>query len=237
MSHAVFSELVPVLAADFRLLVPDLPGHGGSEMVSPCNLAGLAKSLAGWLAGLAQGPVALLGWSLGGQVALQLGLDYPQLVKRLLIMSSTPRFCMADDWSAGLPLSEFRAMRLGLKSRFLATMGEFFDLQFRGENLSPERRREILQFAVRPIGLPTQEAALLTLGILGREDQRQDLPLIAHPTLVVHGEIDRINPVAAGEYLAQNLPQAQLKRLQGIGHAPFLSDPALSAKLIREFCL
>lgn len=236
MSHAVFAELAGLLARDFRLLIPDLPGHGHSAPVEPCCLAGFSQVLAVWLAKLGLDRVDLLGWSLGGQVALQFSAAYPQQVRRLLLISSTPRFCAGDDWSFGLPTSELRALRRGLERRYLATMAEFFDLQFIGEDLSAERRREILRFAVRPAGLPDPAAALMTLGILGQEDLRPLLGSIARPALVVHGENDRIIPFAAGQYLSEQLPEARFVALPGIGHAPFLSSPEPLALMISEFC-
>ncbi len=239
MSHAVFAELADLLAADFRLLIPDLPGHGASAPVEPyipCSLSSFAQILALWLKNLEVQQVDLLGWSLGGQVALQFAAIFPQRVRKLLLISTTPRFCAGDDWSAGLPTKELRALRRRLKSRYLATMGEFFDLQFQGEALSAERRREILQFAVRPVGLPTPEAALSTLGILEQEDLRPLLGSIGRQVLVVHGENDQIVPFAAGQYLTANLPHARLVSLPDIGHAPFLSYPERLAANVRDFC-
>ena len=52
------------------------------------------------------------------------------------------------------------------------------------------------------------------------------------PVLVVHGSHDRLAPPAAGEYLAAQLPQAHLLRLEGAGHAPFLSHAALFADAV-----
>ncbi len=236
MSHAVFSELAGFLAGDYRLLMPDLPGHGQSAAVEPCRLASFAQILADWLKHLGLAEVALLGWSLGGQLALQFSADFPQQVGRLLLLATTPRFCAGDNWSAGLPASELRALRRSLQKRHRSSMGSFFDLQFKGEDLSAERRREIIGFAVRPATLPDAEAALATLDILGQEDLRPLLAAIDRQTLVIHGENDQIIPCAAGRYLSESLPHAELVTLAGIGHAPFLSRPSTLAGMIQDFC-
>ncbi len=236
MSHVVFAEQAELLSRSFRLLIPDLPGHGGSDPVDPCSLVSIARILADWLEKLDIKQVNLLGWSLGGQVALQLSADFPDLVQRLVLLSSTPRFCVSENWSAGLPPGELRMLRRGIQKKYLATMGNFFDLQFKGEELAAERRREIIQFAVRPVGLPDPAVALSTLGILGQEDLRPLLHSIDRQTLVIHGENDEIIPHAAGQYLSQTLPNARFVSLPGIGHAPFLSCPELLARLVREFC-
>ncbi len=235
MTHAVFNELTDLLAENFQLLVPDLPGHGGTDPVEPCSLSSFSQVLASWLNTLGLEQVDLLGWSLGGQVAMQFSFEQAHLVRRLMLISSTPRFCAENSWSAGLPLSELRALRRGLQKNYVKTMGDFFNLQFSGEEITAERRHEILQFAVRPVGLPAPESALKTLDILGQEDLRPSLTDIHCQTLVVHGEQDKIIPWAAGDYLSKNIPQGRLVSLPGIGHAPFLSCPGPLAKLVREF--
>ena len=237
MSHAVFSELTGLLAGDFRLLIPDLPGHGASDSVEPCSLKSFSQTLFSWLNRIDIPYFDLLGWSLGGQIALQLTADYRQSVRRLLLVSTTPRFCCGDDWKAGLPRSELRVLRQGIQKRYLATMGEFFDLQFKGEDLPVQRRQEILKFAVRPVGLPEPDAALLTLDLLGQEDLRPILDSIDQDTLVLHGENDQIIPYGAGLYLSENLPHARLESFSGIGHAPFFSCPGKVEELVRGFCL
>ena len=237
MSHAVFAEQAKLLANDFRLLIPDLPGHGESDPVEPCSLVTFSQLLATWLEKLDIKQIDLLGWSLGGQVAMQFSSDYPQRVRRLLLMSTTPRFCADNNWKFGQPASELRALRRGLQKRYLATMSDFFDLQFLGEDIPADRRREILQFAVRPVGLPDPDVALITLGLLGHEDLRPLLGLIDQQTLVIHGDNDQIIPLAAGQYLSENLQYARLISLSGAGHAPFLSRPEQLSKLISEFCL
>ena len=236
MSHAVFSELAELLAGDYRLLIPDLPGHGQSAAVAPCGLIPFAQILADWLTHLDLAEVTLLGWSLGGQLALQFSADFPQQVTRLLLVATTPRFCATANWSAGLPSSELRALRQGLQKRYQATMGSFFDLQFKGEDLPAERRREIIEFAVRPAGRPDAAAALATLDILGQEDLRPLLAAIDRQTLVIHGENDQIIPCAAGRYLSEHLLHAEMVALAGLGHAPFLSRPSALVGLIRGFC-
>jgi pimeloyl-[acyl-carrier protein] methyl ester esterase len=58
---------------------------------------------------------------------------------------------------------------------------------------------------------------------------------VGGPTLVVHGRHDTLCPVAAGEWLAGQLPRARLARHEGASHAPFLSHPAWFAETVREF--
>lgn len=235
MSSAVFTEVIEELAADFRLLAPDLRGHGASAPGPGYALADFAADLGQWLAALDLGEVALLGWSLGGQVALELAPALGARLRRLILVGTTPRFTAAADWPAGLPELQVRAMARDLKRHYLKTMGDFFALQFEGEALPRERYRRIVDFAVRAGRLPEPEVALAALETLRRADQRRALSAVAVPVLVQHGELDRITLPAAADYLAAQLPAAVLERLPGVGHAPFLSRPQEVCRSWRAF--
>lgn len=236
MSSVVFSELAQILESDFRVLSPDLRGHGSSGDGQGYDLDSLAGDLRVWIEALGLEEFSLAGWSLGGQVALKLYKALPRQVKNLVLISSTPRFCAGPDWNEGLPETQVRAMSRGIKRDYLKTMSEFFDLQFAGENLDPQRRREILRFAVRQGRLPVPEVAAEALQTLGREDLRADLSSIDTPTLIIHGEFDRITLPGAGRFLAQSIPGGRLRMLSGVGHAPFLSAPIPVADMLNEFC-
>ena len=72
--------------------------------------------------------------------------------------------------------------------------------------------------------------------LLASQDQRNILELVRQPALVLHGDIDQISPCSAGRYLAETLPNGELKEFEGVGHAPFFSRPAEVASAIRSFC-
>jgi pimeloyl-[acyl-carrier protein] methyl ester esterase len=236
MSSAVFNEALQELSDEYRVLAPDLPGHGGSTAADDYGLEALAGDLQGWLAGLDLGDIRLLGWSLGGQIALHLAAGAGQRLSRLLLVATTPRFVADSEWSHGQSDGQVRIMARGLRRRFAATLDDFFAQQFGADELTDERLQQ-LQQQVSPAVRPTQaEAALAALETLRCSDLRDQLPTLEVPTLVMHGERDAIIPVAAGRYLAGQLSQARLQLLPGLGHAPFLSRPQESFQLWREFC-
>lgn len=237
MSSAVFVEVMPLLAASHRVLVPDLPGHGASDAPAAYTLTGMADDIALWLDAVGIERCALLGWSLGGQVAMQLAASRPQRVDRLLLVATTPRFTGAEGWHGGLPDGQVRAMERQLRRSFELAMSDFFARMFAGEEMSRDRYREIIRFAVRSGRLPAVADVLGGLGILRNADLRSVLPALAMPTLVHYGDGDIITPPAAGEFLAATIPGAKAVRWQGIGHAPFLSRLDASIALWREFLL
>ncbi len=236
MSAAVFKEIATLLSSDFRLLIPDLPGHGGSSPSPQNDLAGIATDLACWLSATEKDPVSLVGWSLGGMLSLEVTHQNRVPVDRLVLVGTTPRFTLSDDWASGLPTAQVRALARNLERRFEATLAEFFSLAFAGEKISKERLRTIRSFAVKQSPLPDRGAALSLLNLLASQDQRIILSEIHQPALVMHGDLDQIAPVAAGRALAEMLPQGSFSGFPGVGHGPFLSQPQEVVARIQEFC-
>ena len=235
MTGAVFAELSGILKRDFRVMMPDLPGHGGSSPLPEPSLQGVAVDLACFLQETEVDPHLLCGWSLGGMAALSLVGSAAISTQGMVLLSTTPCFTAKGDWPYGLPATEVKLLRRNLQRSYLPTLGQFFRRMFEGEQIRPERLREIRRFAVYQDNLPEPEAAINLLDIFATQDQRPVLSQIRCPTLVLHGSEDRITPIGAGRDLAQGLPQAQLKEYAGFGHAPFLSDPGLVADEIRSF--
>lgn len=236
MSAAAFSELAENLAADFHLLIPDLPGHGQSSPALQNDLDGLTADLCAWLEATSPGPLTLLGWSLGGMLAMQIAAQRHVPVERLVLVGTTPRFTITDNWDSGLPATQVHAMARNLGRRFEATLGDFFALTFADEEIPRERMRTIRNFAVRNSALPDPQVALDLLRYLAVQDQRKLLSQLTVPVMVLHGALDRVSPVGAGRYLAEQCLNGICVELAGVGHAPFLSDPQRVADAIREFC-
>lgn len=236
MSAAVFSEFAGLLDEEFRIFIPDLPGHGQSSPAQESDLEGLAKDLKIWMDITLQEPFAIAGWSLGGMLGIHVAERYHLALEKLVLISTTPRFTLCEDWAFGLPVGQVNALSRNLRQRFESTLAEFFKLTFAGETLSPDRLREIRNFAVYQGTLPDREVAHALLKQLAVQDQREALAKISQPTLVLHGELDKISPVEAGQQLSEMLPNGHFVRLPGVGHAPFLSQPLEIAKRVRKFC-
>ena len=235
LSGNAFAELAGLLDG-FRLLLPDLPGHGRSTPLPGATLPAMAGWIAAWLTDVAPGPVLLGGWSLGGMVALELAARQSVPIDRLMLIGTTPRFTTGPDWQHGLPDTQVRALRRNLERSFEATLGSFFNLTFAPGEIDPSRLRAIQNVAVRPGGPPDRETAAACLGLLAEQDQRALLPAIACPTLVVHGALDAVTPVGAGRALAAVLPLGRLHEINDAGHAPHWTRPQDVAKAITEFC-
>lgn len=213
---------------------PDLPGYGETTTVSPYTAEALADGIANHLAtGLGE-PVDLVGWSMGGMVALALAARHPDKVAKLVLMGTSPAFVNRQDWTFGLAPEVLAGFAADLEQDYRATLLRFLALQARGGDAARAvvgRLREVV-FAR---GEPAADVLASGLVLLRTVDLRDAAATVACPTLVVHGAHDTLCPVAAGQWLAERIPQARLARHEGASHAPFISHPDWFAAVVTEF--
>jgi pimeloyl-[acyl-carrier protein] methyl ester esterase len=230
MNARVFDALAEKLADDFEVHALNLPGHGGRAALPHNTLQNWADDLAEQL------PVGatLLGWSLGGQVAMRAALDHPDRIARLILLASTPCFVMTEDWEHGMTPAILEDFGTALMADPHATLLRFLSLQTRG---MPGQKALLQQLRQTLLAAPAAEDATLAAGLilLRDTDLRAELSRLRQPTLVLHGALDTLTPVAAGRWLADTLPAAQHLELARAAHAPHLSHGADVAAAIGRF--
>ncbi|MDP2110592.1 MAG: pimeloyl-ACP methyl ester esterase BioH [Thiobacillus sp.] len=230
MNARVFDELAALLAADFEVRALDLPGHGGRDDVADNTLQGWADDLARQLPDNA----TLLGWSLGGQVAMRAALDRPHKVARLVLLASTPKFVAAEDWPCGMAPADLQDFGAALLADPQATLLRFLSLQTRGMNGQKTLLQQLRQ-SLLAAPAASREALAGGLAILRDTDLRAELPRLTPPTLVLHGALDTLTPPAAGAWLADILPAARHVGFPRAAHAPHLSHGEEVAAAIGRF--
>jgi len=233
MSSAIFSPAIHPLAQNFRLLVPDLRGHGESDPGDHYTLDYFAADVLQWLESLNLESFFLLGWSLGGQVAIRLAANGTLPIKRLILVSSTPKFCHGADWESGLPQSQVRAMERQFHRDPRTTFNDFAAMLFAGEKSGKGLAEKVRARLI----LPETKAGLAALATLKNGDLRGELKNIRMPTLIHHGRADTVIPVSAGLFLAEQIPNTEASLWDHVGHVPFLSYPERSQSLWKEFLL
>lgn len=232
----VWDGLAAALCDRFRIVAVDLPGHGRSAWLPERScLEEQAGQVAETVAAIAT-EYSLLGWSLGGQIALRLAAG--QVVQRLVLIATTPRFVAGPDWPHGAPPERLDAQAVGLRTDYRRTVSDFLELQVRGSAGGTEALAQ-LRAALFAHGSadPSLEALARGLELLRDNDLRPLLPRITQPTLVIAGQYDRVILPAATRALADGLPNARYEEIRRAAHAPFLSHlPELGA-LISDFLL
>ena len=209
----------------------DLPGHGQSRW-DPAR-TDFSSQLKDVLSTLPPRCV-LLGWSLGGQFALEIARVAPARVAGLVLIASTPRFGKNTDWEAGLEPVAFNTFRETLARDWLQTLGDFIWLQLRGSRNADTTQQQMLR-ALQDHGTPQPAALEAGLTMLENNDLRRHVSAITHPVLLIAGQNDHIAPPAASQWMAPRMVRARILEIARCGHAPFLSHVEECAQPLREF--
>ena len=224
ISSAVFEPVLDLYAEHFECIFYDHRGSARSNGSSPSTMGALADDAAKLLSALKIPRALVSGLSMGGMVAQEVALRHPGRVAGLVLGGTTP----------GGPF----APRLGPRELFSIARGSvaergiraplLFSSEFRREQ--PERVRELIGYfkrhrsSARTIAAQTVASARFASELkLGR---------VRAPTLVMHGERDRLVPLAASRMLAAQIPDAELAVVPGTGHAFALEAPQESLDLL-----
>ena len=225
------------LAAGRRVLAVDLVGHGQSsspDTVSAYTLDAVVDRLSSLLAEAGPAQFDLLGYSMGGRVALTFAARNHQRIRKLVLISST----------AGLESSDARRERAAADRELAAT------IEADGVEAFIDKWQELPLFATQQ-RLPGSVKARIRAGRLGSSATGlanslrgsgtgemaplwEALPELATPTLVVVGSLDE-RYVAIGQRLSASLPNSRLQVVPDVGHAVHLEAPDVCAELVGEF--
>ena len=224
----VFDDLIPRLPAHWQCHALNLAGHGDAPLTGDFDVLASAHAFAQQI----DEPAYVLGWSLGGLVALHLAALYPAKVKALCLTASFAKFQAAPDYPEGLSNPALAKMITLFQQDYAKYMRQFLQLQF----LYAKEQHSILEKVLPDMVQHGAPAALQTaLDAVAHVDARSLLPNIQAPTLLVFGQKDSITPPRMGEYLHRHLPHSELHLIEKAAHAPFLTQAAQFAALFHQF--
>ncbi|RKF21475.1 pimeloyl-[acyl-carrier protein] methyl ester esterase [Alginatibacterium sediminis] len=223
MNSEIWQGIRGELEPHFKLHCLDLPGFGNALATDDYSLDNICKLV---LENLPQKAI-FVGWSLGGLVATNIAITYPQRVQALVTVAASPCFEQQAQWP-GMQASVLEQFAKGLSQNFKRTLNQFMAIQAMG---SPHAKAEIKQLRTwletKPV--PSQQTLEQSLALLKNSDLRSQLGQIELPFIQVYGYLDRLVPRQAIEKIRELNSNAQQLVFRDASHAPFISDPA-------EFC-
>lgn len=202
-----------------RILAPPLPLREGATPEHTVNM--LTTVLP---------PCAhIIGWSLGGELALALAQTAPERVASLTLIGSTPCFMNRTDWPSGQPASLLDDFDQRLADNPAALLKRFA-LLIRHGDITASRDRDLADALIQ--ASDTDPARLgAGLALLRHIDLRTTTSPMKMPCLVIHGTHDAVVPLAAAEWLQHSIG-ATLQSIEGASHALPLTHGAVLANRI-----
>jgi pimeloyl-ACP methyl ester carboxylesterase len=225
-SFDMFSSISPTLAQDHQVIGVDLYGHGHTAITDrPIDFEQMADDIAGLIHHLGLEKVDILGYSLGGNVALQTAIRYPELISRLIVISIPfKRSGWYPEVQAGMTVIDPELLK----------QSEFFYGYYKRVSPRPEK---FIEF-----GTKMREA-------ISRDyDWTESVSSLKIPTLIIVGDSDSMPPSHAAEFFAllgggtkdagwnnENVISSQLAIVPGATHYNILSKDELLLSVITSF--
>ena len=245
--------LAPLLTDRYRVLAPDLAGHGLTRSLGrgtgvPANRALLDR----FVAAVAGGPVILMGNSMGGMISLLQAATAPATVSRVVLVN--PALPVAPARPDPVVTAMFALYATPVLNRAFmaarrrqspeAVVARTLALccvdpgrvaaDVVAEHVAVARERAAFTDIERDF-LIAARSVLATVGHLGGLPYRREIRSVTAPVLLVHGERDRLMPVAIARAAARANPAWSLSVLPDAGHVPHLEAPGPTATVVADW--
>lgn len=226
--RAAWDGVARSLAVTHRVVVPDLPGHGETRVRDEAGRHGMSHTcrlLEGVTAALAIERCCLVGYSMGGRLALHAALEMPELVERLVLESASPGLATDEERGARRAADEELARFVESHSiEAFVDRWEALPLFATQQALLPEVRRQIRRrrLACDRSGLA---ASLRQMGTGAQAWLGDRLAKVAAPVLLIAGERDAKFAAIARDML-RSFPDGRLCVIPGAGHDVHTEAPA-----------
>ena len=239
VSGELFDGQLSALSDRFRVIVPDLPGHGASGVFpAGAGFGDLADAVAELISELQLRSIALLGWSLGAMVVWDLLARHPESdIAALITVDMVPRVLNDDGWNFGLREGrDYHAFDRDIEFIHSDWPGYIDLMAPRLVSPGADQPAPHLLSRIKASAIANHAPSMAKLWeLLVEQDFREFLPRINIPTLVITGGRSALYSVASGQWVARQIPAARFEVFEGGGHAPHLDQPQRFNQLLAEF--
>ncbi len=227
-----WSNQIPTLSQRYRVVAFDNRGVGRTDSTEPpYTTAGMADDTVGLLDVLGIDQAHIVGYSLGGAIALELAIKYPERVKNLILVGAFARLSPIGLSRTHLLMSMFR------NGVDIETVLRNFYLWFFSDKFFSNEEQvtaALNSFINHPFPQPSHGLEGQVDAITGH-DSRDRLGRITAPTLVLVGKDDINTPVKLSEQLATGIPDAKLVVLEDTAHSLPIEAPDRFNKIILDW--
>ena len=227
--------VVPAFTGAHRVVLFDHVGAGQSDSSAYdrrkySTLEGYASDVLEICRELQLTEVVFVGHSVSAMIGVLAAKKDPELFKALVLVGPSPRYIDDTDYVGGFTRKDIDGLLDSLDSNYLGWSSAMAPA-IMGNADRPELGLELANSFCRT----DPEIAAHFARVTFLSDNRQDLPAVATPTLILQCSDDVIAPYAVGEYVHRNMPASQLVVMSATGHCPNLSSPDETVAAIRGF--
>ncbi|MBO0931705.1 alpha/beta hydrolase [Fibrella sp. HMF5036] len=233
--QSMWRFVAPAFENDYRVICFDYIGHGRTRLNAYnreryASLHGYAQDVLDICQALDLHNIVFVGHSVSSMIGMLAAIKEPDRFSNLVMVSPSPRYLNDDGYVGGFEREDVEEL--------IETMdGNFFGwatstapaIMANGDR--PELGAELgATFCHTDIEVALHFARVTFLG-----DNRQDLPKLQTPSLIIQTREDIIAPVAVGDYMAKHTPNSTLHVIDATGHCPHMSAPQETIDAINQY--
>jgi sigma-B regulation protein RsbQ len=225
----------PAFEKDHMVVLFDHVGSGKSDesyysKTKYSSLNGYAQDVIEILRHLNLKDVVFVGHSVSSMIGVIAAIQEPELFSKLILVGPSPCYINSDDYVGGFTRKDIEGLLESLDSNYLGWSAAMAPV-IMGRPDEPSLGEELTNSFCRT----NPEIAKHFAHVTFLADNRQDLPKLTTPALILQCSDDVIAPDSVGHYVAQNVQQGVFKKMKARGHCPNLSAPEETIQAIRSF--
>ena len=228
--------VTPAFEDDYQIVLLDYVGAGKSDLSAYCperysSLEGYAQDILDVCAALALSDVILVGHSVSSVIGMLATIREPARFDRLILVSPSPRYLNdLPKYVGGFEEADIEGLLLMMEKNYMG-WAHYLAPVVMGAAQQPDLERELeISFCSTDPVIARRFAAVTFFG-----DNREDLPKVPVPSLILQCSEDLIAPVEVGRYLNRHLPKSSLRLLQAMGHCPHMSHPEETIQAMKDY--
>ena len=231
----MWRHVIPAFENDFRLVLFDYVGHGKADASAfdrtrYGTLEGYADDVLSICEALSIHDAVFVGHSVSAMIGVIAYLKQPDRFSKLVMVGPSPRYVNEGDYVGGFTGKDIDGLLEVLDSNFLGWSSTMAPVII-GNPDRPELGEELTNSFCRTDPEIAKHFARITF----LSDNREDLPRVKIPTLILQCSHDVIAPEVVGRYVEQQIPGSTFVKLAASGHCPHLSDPEETVSAMKAF--
>jgi sigma-B regulation protein RsbQ len=228
--------VTPAFEDDYRIILFDYVGAGKSDLSAYSaerysNLDGYAQDVLDICAALSLKDVIFVGHSVSSVIGLLASIREPERFDRLILVGPSPRYINdAPDYIGGFERADIEGLLDMMEKNYIGWANFLAPVVMKNEE-RPELARELGESFCSTDPQVARRFAEATFF----SDNRNDLPKVKRPSLIMQCSDDAIAPLEVGSYLHNRLQESTLRVMKATGHCPQMSHPEETIQIIKDY--